>query len=716
MGYDLDDKTDNDDDIIELTEVIEKGTPVASAPSSSQEDIFGPAMSDLGNAKVPDLPPEMDVDLDALLAQMDSDGGFSHLEEMERAKAAEAEAASQAASESAGGDDFDLDAMIAQAEDFVTPTAPAASSGGAASSSQDDALPDMADIDALLAEMDMPEQPADDAPLEPASPSEQSAAQMDELLENIFEEGAPKAKPAQEEDASADLDALFDSVLNGEPAPEPAPAFEEPVAPAPMAAEKPSPVDVSTMHFGEEKTPSSASKDDLDALFQDVLGETSLSAADVAKAVVDVQEKDEPLAQEPDMELLDTLFGENSAETPPAPPADMPSGDQLSQEVSHMVDEALSFMQEPAPAAPAMAEEDDVWTSTAAVASAVTASAVVDEVVKPQAAEPVGAPVVDTATVQRVQSLEERLTLLEEHVAESMGASEANFTASLQDSQGQMNFVQEELQALREQHAGQAQRLATLEEQMQASEASMSAMQEAMQAEQAEQVEQLESVESAQNAAEMEAQKEQLTALSAQLGELASRVALAEENNQAQRLATLEEQMQASEASMSAMQEAMQAEQAEQVEQLESVESAQNAAEMEAHKEQITTLSAQLAELAGRVTAAEENSQSIVRDALARDVAAREALSSYIEKLESVAKEAVERESEAQQHVHGTMEQLEQALQAQEQLSMTYAQRLTALEERLAHQEKTMQENVEKMAAAAAAKILREEIAALLAE
>ncbi len=704
MGYDLDDKTDNDDDIIELTEVIEKGTAVASTPSSNQEDIFGPAMSDLGNAKVPDLPPEMDVDLDALLAQMDSDGGFSHLEEMERAKAAEAEAeaANQAAQESAGGEEFDLDAMIAQAEDFVTPAAPVASAA-APESSQDEALPDMADIDALLAEMDMPEQPADDAPLESASPSEQNAAQMDDLLENIFEEVAPKAKPVQEEDASADLDALFNSVLNDEPAPEPA-------SPAPMAAEKPAPVDVSTMHFGEEKTPSSAPKDDLDALFQDVLGETSLSAADVAKAVVDVQEKDESPVQDPDMELLDTLFGEDMAETSPPSPADMPSGDQLAEEASHMVDEALSFMQDPPPAAPTMAEEDDIWTSTAAVASAVTASAAAVEVAKPQATEPMSEPVVDTATVQRVQSLEERLTLLEEHVAESMGTAEASFTASLQDSQGQMSSVQEELQALQEQHTGQAQRLATLEAQMQAAEANMSAMQGAAQVEQSE---------ATQNAAEMEAQKEQLVTLSAQLSELAQRVALTEENDQAQRLATLEEQMHATEASVSAMQEAAQAEQAEEAELpelLEQTDPTETIAEMEAHKEQITTLSVQLAALTVRVAATEENSQAIVRDALARDVAAREALSSYIEKLESVAKEAVERESEAQQHVHGTMEQLEQALQAQEQLSMTYAQRLTELEERLAHQEKTMQVHVEKVAAAAAAKILREEIAALLAE
>ncbi len=634
MGFDIDDKTDNDDDIIELTEVIEKGTAVASTPSSSQEDIFGPAMSDLGNAKAPDLPPDMDVDLDALLAQMDSDGGFSHLEEMERAKAAEAQSASeQNASEQKGAEDdgFDLDAMIAQAENSVAP----AQASAATSGNEDETLPDMADIDALLAEMDMPEQPADDAPVASAPPTEQNAAQMDDLLENIFDEAPAKAKPAQSEDASADLDALFNSVLNDEPAPA-APQtsateeiFQEKeavtpeVSPATQAA-----VDVSDMYFGEEKTPSSAPAEELDALFQDVLGDASLSAADVAKAVVEVQAKDDTPAQEPDMELLDTLFGNDApAQKAEKPENSMPSGDQLAQEASHVADEALAFMQDPPPMAPSMSEVDDVWASSAAVASAVAAPVVAAEMTKAKTADPVQKASADSATVQRVQSLEERLTLLEEHVAESLGATEAKFTASLQDSQGQMGSLQEEIQALREQFTAQEQRLSALEEHMQATEVSLAATHAAH------------TPQPVQEDDANKAQEEQLDSLSTQLGTLTERMLLVE-----------------------------------------------------------------------------ENSQAVARDAMARDVAAREALSSYIEKLECVAKEAVERESEAQSNVHGIMERLEQALQAQEQLSITYAQRLTELEDRLQSYEKNMQQSVEKVAAAAAAKVLREEIAALLAE
>ncbi len=688
MDFDLDAKqNDDDDDIIELTEIIEKGNAAPATPSSTENDIFGAAVSDLGGGAVPDLPPDMDVDLDALLSQMDSDGGFSKAEEAERARAEAAAAAAAANAPSDGGDDFDIDAMLSAEFDgdgegsgeAGSDDAPDEFSSGDFSSGDFSSgdLPDMADIDALLADMDMPEQPADEAPASQPLNEANSAEEMDALLESILDDKpAPAAsQEISEEDAADGLEALFDSVLNDEPAP----ISPEP---APMPEPKPEPVtkvDVSTLNFGEEanvtSAPAAAPADDFDALFQEVLGDAPLSAADAAKVVVENVQKnaEEEVASastsspEDDAALLDMLFGQDGADAPeemaapvvsgaPTPTAGQMEAQEDVSSVLDMLDEFLpgeppeAFAQEPAQAE--VAEELDVTnlsdsTDTFDTTDSTDIFASEEEFVPPN---------------------------LDEVAAMNAAAAAAAAAASMS---AQSQNVQNQAAANPVAHDGEAlqaldQRLGQMEEQM-----------------------------------------------TQGLGDVLAQIQSLQESfaAQAKTLDAFETQIQAVVASQADVTEkfeqAEKAKQSDEANQVEQVEVAQQPSPI--NTQELERLRAEMASYAERVAKAEDLSQTVARDAAAREMAAREALSSYIDKLEFVAKEAVSRENTAQEHMQAAMAKLEQAVQEQEELSHVYVKRISDLEERLLQFEKTAEANMERMAVSAAAKILREEIAALMA-
>ncbi len=773
-------QVNDDDEIIELTEIIEKGNATAAPSPSGEQDIFGPAMEDLGGGKVPDLPSDMDVDLDALLAQMDSDGGFSQAEEAERVRL-EAEAQAMAAA----SEDSEIDAMISEefgaGETDVTPEEAAQGFGESDFPSGDfpgGDLPDMADIDALIADMDMPEQPVAD--VHTSVDEGDSADQMDALLESILDDtptasAAPASAPAtsaEDEDAGDGLDALFNSIMNDEPVTEPVAEPVAPVAPvapaAPAPTAAPEPVDVSTLNFGTENptaTVAPAPVDDFDALFQDVLGDAPLSAADVAKAVVESSQQSSVEVIEPevspqdDTELLDMLFGQDdlsqTVATPAVSTSAMDFATQITPEVASEakkseedVKSVLDMLDEFLPSAPeegASLEKDsddfmdfmsevvepsesevsddmledslddiaddgldadldaimgeDIFAPVAeSVTEPVTASSpsspsnvapTLDEMAVMAAAATAASVAAGTATAsphvshaeqeQRFESLEQRLGLVEEQVTQTFGDMTEQHAEAMQSAKTHMQSLQDAVDA-------QELRMAAVEAYVQSEKEAAE--------------------EAAEHAAERAAQE---------MAEWATEQAAQEAVEQA-----------AQEFAQEAAQETTQDVGALQGLEQEPELSAESAAPSDSHgvnshiieqvQQDFEALRAEVAAQAERIAQAEELSQTVARDAGARDMAAREALSSYIDKLEAVAKEAVSRETAAHEDVQSTMQKLEQALQDQEELSKAYAKRITDLEERLQGFEKAVEENLERMAVAAAAKILREEIAALMAE
>ncbi len=698
-------QNDNDDDeIIELTEIIEKGASVAAPSSSAEKDIFGPAMDDLSGGSVPDLPDDMDVDLDALLAQMDSDGGFSAAEEAERLKNEEAERRRAEEAASADGGDDAIDAMLSaefgSGETDVTPedfmAAPA--TGG------DDAfggdLPDMADIDALLADMDMPEQPQMEAGFdEPAAASmdeAQSADEMDALLESILDDKpAPAAtsapsKAIDEESAGHGLDALFDSVMQGEPAPVAVVAPVEPVASgAAKAPQKPEPVDVSTFDFGQESqanpAPVAAASDDLDALFQDVLGEAPLSAVDVAKAVVDSAQKQAPEAPAPaatmedDAALLDMLFGEDGISAPVSDPASVlatEQGDEVEMQSTpredvpqpERVDSVLDMLDEFLPGEPL-----EVDSAPSSVENSV--DDFMDDVFAPA---PEG---ISGATSEAKADFD---------MDDIFGSDSDSEISANPASSEEESFVHAPLAPTQDELAMAS-----------AAAAAASAAAVAMSPEDSQQVQKLE---------------ERVSHLEVQVGQYAENTQDAQNamvKDTKAHMQNLQESVQAYEQRMQVVEEQLQGQNQSMAETQTHEDYAHIVAQVQVEFEALRT---EVQAQAERLMKAEELSQTVARDANARDMAAREALSSYIDKLEFVAKEAVNREVTAHESMQQSMAKLEQTMQAQEELSKAYAKRITDLEEQLQAFEKSVEQNIERMAVAAAAKILREEIAALVSE
>ncbi len=134
---------DDDDEIIELTEIIEKGTNVKSTPDAIDDDL-DTLMGDLGNAQSspPNIPSQAESDIDALLAQMDADTPSSQ------------------------GDSQPADSPINE--------------------------PDTSDVDALLESLDMPPQPEESSNTSKDAMDEDNSADMDALLESILDDTAPE--------------------------------------------------------------------------------------------------------------------------------------------------------------------------------------------------------------------------------------------------------------------------------------------------------------------------------------------------------------------------------------------------------------------------------------------------------------------------------------------------------------------------------------------
>ncbi len=249
MDLDLKDPTlddDGDDDIIELTDIIEKGDGNKASPEAIEEGIDN-LVGDLGNTSsaAPNIPSDAEADIDALLAQMDSGVDFTQIAS-EPAPTSSSETNADAATGDPS-DAGDIDALLAQMDagvdftEIASNPAPKPSSDtslDANSDSPTDDLPDTSDVDALLASLDMPPQPENGAKSAPLSSDDDSAADMDALLESIMDETpakstAPKAEPspakAEPSSDAADLSDL-DAMLSDLDAPkaEPSPAKAEP--------------------------------------------------------------------------------------------------------------------------------------------------------------------------------------------------------------------------------------------------------------------------------------------------------------------------------------------------------------------------------------------------------------------------------------------------------------------------------------------------------
>ncbi len=754
MKFDLDQKNNADDDIIDLTDIIEKGnapTQSAAAPNATIDT----ALSDLGNSPTaPDLSAMGDVDLDALLAQMDSDGGFSHLEN-------------------------DM-----PQEEFRALGNPAPEAADA---------PDLSDVDALLAEMDMPPQP-DVATPPAASASSQADDDIDAMLAGMLDSPAaqpvaaqptPAAQPvapapqnaplpAEDPDISDDLDALFESMLDDTPPAKSAAPTQPQAAPAEDVV------------------------DDMDALLKDVLGESTISAADVAASLVPKHEQGQELSFE------DVAQAVVAPQTPPkaTEPLAEPNFDSLGAELDAILnddttpqspnfDDDLEALlnAEPAPKTPSLDDDLDAILGASekevtatpepdffaaddndnvrAMAANIVAQAEQEEVqefdtpvAQPSAAMPVDAPeatamaaatavaaqgVADSTAPapslyddSRLQSLEERMHMLEENTALRFDDVEKQISLSAAGDENALQGIQESL-------ATQEQKLTNLEAQSQ----------------------------QAQEAQEKNAAMHDSLSIHAQALEKCT-----------EEVQALQEKMAAHQASLEALQQSAptetQTQQGNQEEQLQQVQTslatqeekitqleAQNMAISQEAQDSQTALHAALEEHTAKLAVFEQKLESATTNAegstnASEDISmSSEALKAMEEKvrlLETAATEAVERENTMKEIVATQVTKLENSVQAAvnavkeqappsgasaediteakhradalqakvDELEATKQQQentiqqlqgtVSDLEQRLHALEEHLDVNLEKMAATAAAKVLREEIMALLSE
>ncbi len=314
MDFDLEDKKNSDDDIIELTEIIEKG-PAASQVTDqavrTEQDLEA-SFSDLGNTNnAPNMSAVDDVDLDALLAQMDSDGGFSELE----------------AGLSATDDNESASPVPAGASPAAEPE-----------------MLDLAEVDALLAEMDMPPQPGD-----------------------------VKAQSVAEETSSNDMDDLLGSILN-EPA-------------KPESAKQ-----SSSQALGADKESFNA----IDELFDEVLGEAPLTAAELAQNVVPGGDIDADVATAQSVaELVSAGDGQGAKDANQKAPA--PEIPDLSDDLD------------------AILSASELETQNASTAANAAASEAVADAAMPKMAA--DKPKQGNADDARLKSLEKRVDTLEKDLA-----------------------------------------------------------------------------------------------------------------------------------------------------------------------------------------------------------------------------------------------------------------------------------------------------------
>lgn len=223
--------SDADDDIIELTDIVEKGSvPEASAAGGAAENPLEAQMADLlaGTGKTP-APDEDEFDLDALLQAtgLDEEGG----------KSGEGEKAA-APADGVGDENMDMpdmgevDALLRDLVAPEQPEAPAAQSAPAPETSAASAAPqgsgtdDVDDLDALLASLDAPQAPPEsrDAGVESAAGTEPPAfsAVLEETVSSapVAAGGVPAAAAAEPEVDVDDLDSLLDSIMNPDPDPQ----------------------------------------------------------------------------------------------------------------------------------------------------------------------------------------------------------------------------------------------------------------------------------------------------------------------------------------------------------------------------------------------------------------------------------------------------------------------------------------------------------------
>ncbi len=719
MKFDLDQKNDSDDDdIIDLTEIIEQGKPSGGAASDAD---MTAALSDLGNSPsaVPDLSAMGDVDLDALLAQMDSDGGFSHLEE----------------------------------------AAPAPQESFAAQDSSANDLPDMSDVDALLAEMDMPPQP--DATAAPTAQKKPSAPDdIDSMLDGMFDEpvapAAPQATKAPEPEASDELDALFEGMLN-----------DAPPAPAPSAPTH------------------DTSLDDMDAILNDVLGEEPFSAADVAASLVPGPKKGNEVSFEKVAQAVAT------PKPPQAKPAPEPDFNDLDKDLDAILNSANT--------SPTPSLDDDLDAILGASEKEMQLSPEADLFASAQS-ENVSAmaaqrPAQEKRVAEKVQSFEvpassvpvlnaQQNNKLLEDIEQRVHLLEENTALRFQDLENQIGLAaagdESQIQQLQEVLAAQEQKIAHMEAQNQNAydaQEQDTAIQHVVDThakaledyEEKWQVitEKMVAYENSLEAISLqepvsagldEAAQEQLQQLQASFAAQEEKIIQleAQELVPSQDEATLE-QLQQLQASFTAQEEKIMQLEAQALASSQEVQDVHTELRktLEEHSTQFAAYDSKLETMA---SVAQEEAPKADDSGLLQDMVEK------VQQLESATNEASERESTMKDIVAAQITKLESSVQAAvqslaEQTSLkdveeNYAQlrkeleeaqqreqalqakldtlegikqeqnstieqlqaSVTQLEERLKASEENLQVNLEKMAAAAAAKVLREEIMALLSE
>ena len=382
------------DDIIELTDIIEKGTVPAAADAV-----------------------DFDKELEDLFADSDIEAAISNLSLPDEAPSP-AKAAVQEPADT--GLDSDIDAFLdaldgpghAAPENVAPKLAQPTPTPGGRPVNPDEQLqmPDMSDMDSLLEQLDAPAATKSAGNIE-----DLDAGDLDALLDDILggAPASPKAAtmtppPATEAEPAPmsldDLDALLDAPVAPaapaapEPAAERAPGtatmslddidalLDTPVAPAAPAAPEPA----------AEPAPGTAtmSLDDIDALFD----------APVAPAAPATPEPaSEPASGTATMNLddIDALF--DAPVAPAAPAAPEPASEPASGTATMSLDDIDALLDAPvAPAAPAAPEPASEPTPGTAAMSLDDIDALLDAPVAPAAPvapEPTAEPVSGTATM-----------------------------------------------------------------------------------------------------------------------------------------------------------------------------------------------------------------------------------------------------------------------------------------------------------------------------
>ena len=347
------------DDIIELTDIIEKGTVPAAADAV-----------------------DFDKELEDLFADSDIEAAISNLSLPDEAPSP-AKAAVQEPADT--GLDSDIDAFLDALD-------------GPGHAAPENVAPKLA-------------QPTPTPGGRPVNPDEQlqmpDMSDMDSLLEQLDAPAATKSAGNIEDLDAGDLDALLDDILGGAPASPKAATMTPPPAteaePAPMSLDDLDALLDAPVAPAAPATPEPASEpasgtatmnlDDIDALFD-------APVAPAAPAAPEPASEPTPGTATMSLDDIDALL--DAAPMPPAPEEAMPAHDTAAEET---VIAAMPPVQEEPVAAPA--------AETMAVAAAATAMAPQGPVISP-ASGPMSAPVMDANALEGLLS---RLQALEDEVA-----------------------------------------------------------------------------------------------------------------------------------------------------------------------------------------------------------------------------------------------------------------------------------------------------------